>query len=58
MAHMGANTIRVYALEGGKSHLAFYDACLLHGISVIGSFGLSASRYNLRSVRSRAEQLT
>lgn len=48
MRHMGANTIRVYALDGEASHLDFYDACHHYNISVIGSFGLEASQYNLR----------
>ena len=45
MAHIGANTIRIYSLDRGKSHVGFFDACARHNVSVIGSFGLEASHY-------------
>ena len=50
MAAIGVNAVRIYSFEAARApHTGFFDACLQHNISVIGSFALSASQYDLRT---------
>ena len=47
MAAIGVNAIRIYAFDHGASHVGFLDECARYNISVMGSFELAASHYDL-----------
>ena len=47
MAAIGINAIRIYSFHRGHTHTRFLDTCRRYNISVMGSFELLASHYNL-----------